>query len=100
MNIYSTLIDYDFDKKTYVGDLAEKWSASPDGTSFTFNLRKGVKFHNGRELVADDVKFSIDRVRSAELASPLARFLRPVKQVDAPDQYSGNPSTWRYWPTT
>ncbi|HSR10256.1 MAG TPA: ABC transporter substrate-binding protein, partial [Thermodesulfobacteriota bacterium] len=41
--------------------LAEKWEASPDFKSFTFHLRKGKIFHNGREMVGDDVKYSIER---------------------------------------
>ncbi|HYU20464.1 MAG TPA: ABC transporter substrate-binding protein [Chloroflexota bacterium] len=62
MNIFSQLIKYDYDKKTYVGDLAEKWEVSPDGLTYTFSLRKGVKFHNGRELKAADVRYSFERV--------------------------------------
>ena len=47
-------------------DLAEKWSVSKDGKVYTFNLRKGVKFHNkppvnGREVTAEDVKYSLER---------------------------------------
>jgi peptide/nickel transport system substrate-binding protein len=47
-------------------DLAERWTVSPDGKIYTFFLRKGVRFHpkppvNGRELVADDVKYSLER---------------------------------------
>jgi len=42
--------------------LAEKWSVSDDGLKYTFNLRKGVKFHNGDELTADDVIFTFDRM--------------------------------------
>ncbi len=42
--------------------LAEYWSISPDGTRITFHLRRGVRFHNGRELTADDVKFSLERL--------------------------------------
>lgn len=44
-----------------VPNLAEKWDISPDGKQYTFHLKKGVKFFNGRELVADDFKFSIER---------------------------------------
>ena len=42
--------------------LAEKWSVSDDGLKYTFNLRKGVKFHNGDELKADDVIYTFDRM--------------------------------------
>ena len=45
--------------------LAESWSASPDGLSYEFVLRKGVKFHNGEPVTADDVKFSFERYRGA-----------------------------------
>ena len=47
------------DKKT---GLAENWQMSHDAKTWTFFLRKGVKFHNGDEVTADDVKFSIERV--------------------------------------
>jgi ABC-type transport system substrate-binding protein len=62
MNMYSQLIKYDYDQKTYVGDLAERWEISPDGKSLNFALRRGVKFHNGREVKAADVKYSFERV--------------------------------------
>src|SRR5262245_26294680 len=45
--------------------LAESWSASPDGLSYEFVLRRGVKFHNGEPVTAEDVKFSFDRYRGA-----------------------------------
>jgi peptide/nickel transport system substrate-binding protein len=45
--------------------LAESWKASPDGRTFDFTLRKGVKFHNGEPLTAEDVKFSFERYRGA-----------------------------------
>src|SRR6266571_3343328 len=45
--------------------LAESWSVSPDGLVYEFVLRKGVKFHNGEPLTAEDVKFSFERYRGA-----------------------------------
>lgn len=46
----------------FVGVLAQKWDTSSDGKTWTFTLRKGVKFHNGQELKADDVKWIFDRI--------------------------------------
>ncbi len=43
--------------------LAESWSVSPDGKTYEFRIRKGVKFHNGDTLTAEDVKFSFERFR-------------------------------------
>jgi len=42
--------------------LAESWSASADGLVYEFVLRKGVRFHNGDPVTAEDVKFSFDRI--------------------------------------
>jgi peptide/nickel transport system substrate-binding protein len=46
----------------FVGVLAESWETSADGKTWTFKLRPGVKFHNGQELTADDVKWIFDRI--------------------------------------
>ncbi len=45
--------------------LAESWSASPDGLVYDFALRKGVRFHNGDPVAAEDVKFSFERYRGS-----------------------------------
>ena len=49
--------------KTMAPSLAESWSVSPDGLVYEFVLRKGVRFHNGEPVTADDVKFSFERYR-------------------------------------
>ena len=53
-NIYERLVDVD-DKGLPMPGLASKWAVSPDGLVYTFTLRQGVKFHNGREMTAEDV---------------------------------------------
>lgn len=60
-NIYDMLIEYD-EKGQFRGALAEKWEASPDGLTFTFKLRKGIKFHDGTDFDADDVIATLKRI--------------------------------------
>ena len=49
--------------KPLAPSLAESWSVSPDGLAYEFVLRRGVKFHNGEPVTAEDVKFSFERYR-------------------------------------
>ena len=60
-NLYDTLVFPNHDG-TLGSCLATDWEASPDGLTWTFNLREGVKFHNGDELSASDVVFSMQRM--------------------------------------
>src|SRR2546423_3693647 len=61
--------------------LAESWSVSPDGLVYEFVLRKGVKFHNGDVMTAEDVKFSFERYRGI-----FAKTLKEkVAAVEIPD---------------
>ncbi|MCB2031193.1 MAG: ABC transporter substrate-binding protein, partial [Rhodoferax sp.] len=62
-NSYDRLLRYDVnDPSKLVADLATKWSVSPDGKTYTFELRPGVKFASGNPLTAEDVVYSLQRV--------------------------------------
>src|SRR5439155_24251499 len=62
-NVYDGLVGYDAETLApNKSGLAEKWEVSDDGLVYTFHLRKGVKFHNGRETIADDVKYTFNRL--------------------------------------
>jgi len=65
--------------------LAEKWEVTPDFKVFTFHLRKGKLFHNGREMVADDVKFSIERFMKI---CPRKDLLKNVDRIEVLDKYT------------
>jgi peptide/nickel transport system substrate-binding protein len=80
--VYSGLIQFD-ENMNIVPDLAESWTVSKDGLVYDFKLRKGVKFHNGRDLVADDVVYSLNRVKDPAGGSPRSYLLENVKSIEA-----------------
>ena len=89
--------------------LAESWTVSPDGLTYDFTLRSGVKFHNGETMTADDVKFSFDRykgaankllkdkVRTVQIVDPLR--VRFVLKEPWPDflTFYASPATGAGW---
>jgi len=99
--IYSKLLwqDPNLDFKP---DLAERWVEGPDNT-YTFYLRKGVKFHNGREFTADDVVYSYNRMKDPNLGSVARSYFSKVSKVEALDKYtakftlSGPDATFLYY---
>jgi peptide/nickel transport system substrate-binding protein len=74
--------------------LAESWSASKDGLSYEFVLRKGVKFHNGDVMTAEDVKFSFERYRGASSTDLKAK----VARVEVLDPHRVRFILKRPWP--
>jgi len=67
--------------KTMTPALAESWTTSPDGLTYEFVLRSGVRFYNGETLTADDVKFSFERYRGAANKA-LKEKVKTVQVVD------------------
>jgi peptide/nickel transport system substrate-binding protein len=61
--LYSTLLQIDpYSYPNVIGDLATDWKISPDGLTYTFKIRQGVRFHDGSPLTAADVKASYDKI--------------------------------------
>ena len=67
--------------KAFAPSLAESWSLSDDGLIYEFVLRKGIKFHNGEPITAEDVKFSFDRYRGSS-SQPLKEHVATVETPD------------------
>jgi peptide/nickel transport system substrate-binding protein len=81
-----TLIGKDLEGNFTPG-LASAWEASEDGLEWTFTLKQGVAFHNGRALDAAAVKSSIERATAPETRSPIAgNLFEPIESIEAPDQ--------------
>ncbi len=69
--LFDGLVDFDRDLNI-IPSVARSWRVSRDGKTYTFDLRQGVKFHNGREVTADDVVYSITRLLRADTRSSAA----------------------------
>jgi peptide/nickel transport system substrate-binding protein len=81
--LYDTLTSQDYDNTVKPG-LADKWTISPDGKTYTFTLHPGVRFASGKPLSSADVKFTLDRWRTLK-GSPSAFNISPIESVDAPN---------------
>lgn len=68
-------------------ELAESWE-QPDATTYIFKLRQGVKFHNGKDFKAEDVKFSFDRIMDEKTASSRKPDFTPVKSLEVVDDFT------------
>ena len=79
--IYEGLVTVD-GKYDVAPQLAERWTTSADGKTYTFHLRKGVKFHDGSPLTADDVVASVERFRSQSPRKADLSMVAGVRAVD------------------
>ena len=66
-------------------DLAESWTISDDGKVYTFKLHSGVKFHDGADFSAEDVKFSLDRARAENSVNAQKQLFAAIDKVDVVD---------------
>ncbi|ARE41228.1 Dipeptide-binding ABC transporter, periplasmic substrate-binding component [Rhodovulum sp. P5] len=82
-SLFDGLMDYQPGTTELKKDLAEDYTISDDGMTYTFTLHKGVTFHNGREMTAEDVKYSLDRVTNPKTLSPGAGFFGSIAGYDA-----------------
>lgn len=83
-NIFEGLTRYRSDGSVAPG-LAERWDVSDDGTVYTFHLRSGVKFHDGTDMTADDVKFSLDRARAEDSTNAQKVLFAGIENVEVVD---------------
>lgn len=85
--IYDCLINYNVKSATFEPHLAHYWEASPDRKEWLFFLRKGVHFHHGKELTAEDVKFTIERICDPEHEVPCRWYFRSLSKVSVLNSY-------------
>lgn len=69
-------------------DLAESWEVSPDGLTYTFHLRKGVRFHDGKECTAYDAEFTFHKIMDPEVDSPYRESFEQAEDFKAIDKYT------------
>lgn len=81
--LYDGLLDYDYEGNMIPSLAARLPEVSPDGTVFLFELRDGIKFHNGREVTAEDVSWSMHRLLSESVGSPGYPFFKSIDGAEA-----------------
>nr|WIE89117.1 ABC transporter substrate-binding protein [Mesorhizobium sp. WSM4875] len=79
--LYNYLIEMDSDKKL-VPELAESWDVSKDAKQWVFNIRKGVTFHNGKTLTANDVKYSLNLHLAKDTTSAAKSLVAGIDSLD------------------
>jgi peptide/nickel transport system substrate-binding protein len=81
--LFDGLLDYDYDGQLVPSLAVAMPEISPDGKVFTFHLREGVRFHNGRELTAADVNWSMHKMLAEGTSSPGYPFFKSLEGVEA-----------------
>lgn len=84
--IRNNLVEIDHNLKP-IPELAESWEATPDAKIWRFKLRKGVEFHNGKTMTAEDVIYSINHHRGEKSKSAAKAYLKTIKDIKADGKY-------------
>lgn len=105
-NIFQGLVRIDRDGKVQP-QLAESWTISPDGLTYTFKLRTDAKFQNGEPFNSGSAKFTLERATAADSVNPQKRFYASIGTIETPSpdtlilklkEPSGNLLFWLAWP--
>jgi peptide/nickel transport system substrate-binding protein len=86
--VYESLVDVEPDLATPVARLAESWTPEEEGRIWVFNLRRGVKWHHGREFVADDVLATFEKILNPDFGASAAEVFASITDMDKPDDYT------------
>jgi peptide/nickel transport system substrate-binding protein len=84
VNLFEGLVRIDRDGRVQPL-LAKSWEIAPDGLTYTFHLREGVKFHDGTSFDSADVKFAFDRARAPNSTNAQKQIFAPIEAIDTPD---------------
>jgi peptide/nickel transport system substrate-binding protein len=88
-SVYDTLVFLDPETGMFVPGLAKDWTISPDGTTYTFHLRRDVTFHDGTRFDAQAVRANIEYTLNPDNHSQKAAFmLGPLDRVETPDDFT------------
>lgn len=85
--VHCRLASYDKTMLDAIPQLAESWTVSEDGTRYVFKIREGVKFHNGREVTAEDVEYSFNRIMENADVARADEILYVAESFEATDRY-------------
>src|SRR3972149_3499892 len=88
---YNTVLRFDWPNyPKLTGDLAQSWSVSKDGLTYTFRLRQNVNFHDGTPLTSEDVKATYDRIRDPQggVRSVRKAAYDDIAMIETPDRHT------------
>ena len=86
-NVFETLTKIDDQGQLNPG-LAKRWEVSPDGKVYTFELQKGVKYHNGEAFNSEVAKWNLERAKAENTVNPHPEFFRVIESIETPDDHT------------